>query len=617
MLDPTDGGGEPEAGGRPRLRYLLAIVVAGAALFSLDVLRARPDDRIAFVVALAFASALVKVLLWAGAGVAMWHLVRRVPLDGRPWQRTLGVHLAASLAVLAAVTLLGHVLQARLRLALLGALPASALDRLRDSWTGGPRLDLRASLAMALPWDLLTYWTILAGLAFWQGALRARERARRAHALGVQVNRAHLHALETQLQPHFLFNALHTISALLARDPTAARNITRRLRGLLGRLFQVDRRPVQPLRDELALLRDYLAIQEARFGDRLRVELAIEAGCEEALVPALLLQPLAENSVRHVAAHRAGPTRIRVAARREGDQLRLEVHDDGRDASDRPDRGTGIGLFNTRERLRQLHGEGQRFTFTPTAPPWGGALVQVAIPFDPAGQAKGRAPDADRPGTTAAATAVAPDRLWLLGWLLFGAAMLMLNLIWSSARYHVYGRAAGASWPEVLGQGSRGALAHVLLFPLVYAANRRLLPGLRTLSARLALHASLALALSFAKSALVRASTGLLGPAPVLSIVTLVGARIYSDVLHYALMAGLCHALERYRSARAQAARAARLEAELAGRLGDLRRRLEPEVLFDGLDRLEALVEPAPEQAERLIADLGDRLRQSLAGGGT
>jgi two-component system, LytTR family, sensor kinase len=610
MIDPSDGRGEPEAGGRLRLRYLLAIVVAGAALFSLDVLRARPDDRIAFVVALAFASALVKFLLWAGAGVGMWHLVRRVPLDGRPWHRTLAVHLAASLAVVAAVTLLGYALQARLRLALLGALPASALDHLRDSWTGGPRLDLRASLAMALPWDLLTYWTVLAGLAFWQGAVRARERARRAHALGVQVSRAHLHALETQLQPHFLFNALHTISALLARDPGAARAITRRLRGLLGRLFQVDRRPVQPLREELALLRDYLAIQEARFGDRLRVELAIEAGCDEVLVPALLLQPLVENSVRHVAAQRAGPTRIRVAARREGDQLRLEVHDDGTAGAGRSD-GTGIGLANTRERLFQLHGEDQRFVFTPAAPPWGGALVQVAIPVGASGHAKG----VDHPRKAGAPAAGGPDHLWLVGWLLFAVAMLVLNVIWSSARYQVYGRAAGASWAEVLGQGSRGAFAHVLLFPLVYAANRRLLPGLRTLSARLALHATLALALSFAKSALVRAAAGMTGPAPVLSIVTLVGARIYSDVLHYALMAGLCHALDRYRSARAQAARAARLEAELERQLGDLRRRLEPEVLFAGLDQLEALVEQAPEQAERLIADLGDRLRQSLAEG--
>ena len=613
MLQPTAAGGPPETLARPRLRYLLAIVLAGAALFSLDVLRARPGERTAFVVALAFASALVKFLLWAGAAVGMWHLVRRVPLDARPWHRTLGVHLAASLALLAAVTLLGYALQARLRLALLDALPASALDRLRDSWTGGPRLDLRASLAMALPWDLLTYWTILAGVAFSQWALRARERERRARALGGQVSRAHLHALETQLQPHFLFNALHTISALLARDRAAARAITRRLRGLLGRLFQADQGLARPLREEIALLRDYLAIQEARFGDRLQVALAIEPACQAALVPALLLQPLVENSVRHVAAQRTGPTRIRVAARRVGDELRLQVHDDGPGAPDGPPRGTGIGLTNTRERLRQLHGDRQRFAFTRAAPPWGGALVEVAVPFAPA----------ERPGEPAlpagdagkATAAAAPDRLWLVGWLLFAAAMLVLNLIWSSARYHVYGRAAGASWLEVLGTGSRGAAAHVVLFPLVYAANRRLLPPLRGLSGRLGLHAGLALALSFTKSALVRAFSGLVGAAPALSIVTLVGARIYSDVLHYALMAGLCHALERYRSSREQAQRAARLEAELEGRLRELRRRVEPEVLFAALDRLEALVEREPEQAERLIADLGDRLRQSLAGG--
>jgi hypothetical protein len=234
----------------------------------------------------------------------------------------------------------------------------------------------------------------------------------------------------------------------------------------------------------------------------------------------------------------------------------------------------------------------------------------VALPLAPRASAHVAAAAAHgEPGATSRGRAAG----WLTGWALFFAAMLVLNLIWSAARYYVYARAMGHSFADVLATGSRGAAAHVLLFPLVYAANRRLLPRVERLSSRLGLHAILALGLSFAKSTLVRVFALLFGgPAPGLSIVTLVGVRIYSDVLHYALMAALCHALARYHAARAQAERAAALERELQTRVQALRGSLEPDQLFATLERLERLIESAPDEADRLIADLGDRLRAQL-----
>jgi two-component system, LytTR family, sensor kinase len=604
VAPPSDLGASSALPGL-RARHLIAPLLVGAALFSLDVLRASPREHLGTVVLLSFTSALIKFLLWGAAGVLIWRLCRRVPLARA------ATHLAAALGLSALVTLLSAGLQSGLRSSLLAVLPAGAPGRLLDSWTGH-RTELGASLVLGYPWDLLTYFAIFALVAFWQWALRARERERRALALAREVSRARLHALETQLHPHFLHNALNTISSLVERDPAAARAVTRGLRGLLRRLLAAETAPVQPLRDEIDFLRDYVSVQEARFGGGLRFELEVEPECAAALVPSLLLQPLVENAVRHVAAHRRGPTRIRVSARREREDLILEVHDDGPGATDGgAHAGSGIGLANTRQRLREIYGERQQFRFEPTAPPLGGALVRMVLPLQ---HAPPVLPPAAEIGVAPASPLPSPaGRLWLLGLLLFAGAMFVLNLIWSSARYLVYARPAGQSFTDVIAAGSRGAAALVLLFPLVYWANLHLVPTVRRLPPRVALHGLLALGLSIAKSTLVRGSLLLSGVAVVPSVAGLVLMRIYADLLHYTLMAGLCYALARYRDHREHMLREARLEVELAGaRLFALQLRLEPDLLFSTLDRLELLIDQAPEEADRLVADLGDRLRRVL-----
>jgi sensor histidine kinase YesM len=329
-----------------------------------------------------------------------------------------------------------------------------------------------------------------------------------------------------------------------------------------------------------------------------------------------VLQPLVENAIRHAVARRSGPTRVRVRVGCEGDDLLLEVHDDGPGCAGEPGHprtGTGIGLANTRQRLQRIYGDrAHEFVFEGAAPPLGGARVRIRLPLQ-------RRPPA-LPVTDAAAEAT-PDlaqrpteRPWLSAWLLFAAAMLVLNLAWSSARYLVQARETGLSWSGTFATGAPGAIALVLLFPLVHAANRHVVARIPRLAGRLAVHALLVVALSVAKSTFVSASAAVVfGLAAAPSVLALVMTRIYADVLHYALMVGLCHALERQREHRVQALRAARLEAELAGaQLEALRLRLQPGTLFAALDRLEALIDGAPEEADRLVASLGDRLRQLL-----
>jgi two-component system, LytTR family, sensor kinase len=613
-LGTLDGVLSPDA--RRRRLTLLLLLVIGAGVLCLDVLRAGPADHMARAVTWSFLLALIKLTIWAVAVVLVVRLVRRVPPDGRPRLRALAIHLGASLALSSAVGLLSYLLQRPLRRALVADLPPGGREVLLNSWTVLTP-ELHASFLLALPWDLLTYWAVFAGTCLLHWALRARDRRRRAFELAGEVDRAQLHALEAQLHPHFLFNALHTISSLLRSQPESARSVTGRLRALFAGLLAADGPAAHPLARELALLDHYILIQKARFGDNLRFEVEVEPGCLAAPVPVLLLQPIVENAVRHGAWGRAGPTRVWVRGWREGGQLRLQVHDDGPGCTDPPlASGPGIGLTNTRQRLQRMYGGGQRLIFEGSAPPMHGARVTLTVPLaiDPEVPPTVPAAEAVPAAATAHVEAATPRAgLWMSAWLLFGTAMALLNLIWSSARYYAGDPAPQQTWSATFVVGSRGAVAWVLLFPLVIWLNRRLMAARIGLSGRLLLHGSLALVVALAKAGLVRTFQGMGGPALAAPIGALVAGRIYSDLLHYAVMVGLCHAVDHYARHVDYGLRAARLEAELAAaRLAALRTHLQPQLLLATLARLERLIGRAPEAAERLLVDLGDHLRRLL-----
>jgi two-component system LytT family sensor kinase len=201
--------------------------------------------------------------------------------------------------------------------------------------------------------------------------------------LSRQLAQAELRALRAQINPHFLFNSLNTIAALIASDPDKAETITVRLAGIFRYVLLHADRPFSSLDEEVSFLRTYLDIEQVRFGERLQVEFDVEASVEHAAVPSLILQPLVENAIKHGVAPKVGVSRILVQARRRGSSILLTVEDDGMGLDTRRDRdkafGTGVGLQNIRERLQTMYGS--TATLSVTNIESGGSRAMLEIPI--------------------------------------------------------------------------------------------------------------------------------------------------------------------------------------------------------------------------------------------
>lgn len=236
----------------------------------------------------------------------------------------------------------------------------------------------RGMLAAQFSTNIIIYGVICGAQSWLEAKTAARRRAEQAATLEAQLSRAELAALRAQLEPHFLFNALNGITALIARDPKAAEEMTARLGDLLRMALSGERAMTAPLRDEIAFLDAYLAIEAYRYGARLHAVFDIEPDCRAALAPPLILQPLVENAIRHGLAPVDRKVVIRIAARREGAQLILQVTDDGAGAP-ASEMKEGIGLGNTRRRLHHLYGDDCRFEAAPRAN--GGFKVRLALPY--------------------------------------------------------------------------------------------------------------------------------------------------------------------------------------------------------------------------------------------
>jgi signal transduction histidine kinase len=225
--------------------------------------------------------------------------------------------------------------------------------------------------------DALLFAAVFAlGLARRHAAERA---AHRAHAAEVeaQLTRARLQVLQGQLNPHFLFNALNTVSALVDRDPRGTRVVVARLSELLRRGLDAAQRPETELAEEVHFLRAYLEIMALRFGDRLTVSIDLAPELERARVPTFILQPLVENAIEHGIARLRGPGQLAIRAERVGEQLRLEVRDNGPGpAAASP---AGIGLGNIAARLEQLYGGAAALRLA--ADRERGAVATVALPY--------------------------------------------------------------------------------------------------------------------------------------------------------------------------------------------------------------------------------------------
>jgi two-component system, LytTR family, sensor kinase len=229
-------------------------------------------------------------------------------------------------------------------------------------------------------WEMMTYWAIV-GISHAVLYYReSRERAVRAQQLETQLVEARLSTLQQQLHPHFLFNTLHAISALMHRDVEAAERTLMRLSDLLR--LTLDRLGQQeiPLESELEFLGKYLEIEQTRFADRLAVGFDVHPETLDVLVPTLLLQPLVENAIKHGISRKSGPGRIDITAKRSNGHLWIEVRDNGVGLSDTAFNALqkGIGVSTTRARLQHQFGADYRFEFHRLAQ---GLAVIVAVPW--------------------------------------------------------------------------------------------------------------------------------------------------------------------------------------------------------------------------------------------
>ena len=249
------------------------------------------------------------------------------------------------------------------------------------------RLFLNPNASISGPWQIfggtlynsftMLAWSVLyVGLKHQRALQAERERALRAEAL---AQSSRLQALRYQLNPHFLFNALNGISTLVVSDrKNEAATMIARLADLLRGTLDRPEGDVVPLSTELELVRRYLDVEQSRLGDRLRVEMAIDGDALKARVPALLLQPLVENAVRHAVAPREEGGRIAIGAARHDGRLRLTVEDDGPGLSP-SSRDDGVGLSNTRERL--VHTYGDRHTLALERAEPSGLRVKIDLPY--------------------------------------------------------------------------------------------------------------------------------------------------------------------------------------------------------------------------------------------
>ena len=231
-----------------------------------------------------------------------------------------------------------------------------------------------------LDWTLMTYSTIV-GLGYALGYYReARARAVKEAHLETQLAQARLKTLESELQPHFLFNTLHAISTLIHTSPDSADRMISRLSDLLRLTFDRSGAARISLQEELEFLGKYLEIEQTRFQDRLSVSYDVDPETLDAEVPRLILQPLVENAIKHGVSPRVGHGIIEIVARREEDRLCLEVRDNGvgLSGSARSQFRSGVGLPNTRDRLECLYGEAQALEFSEGN---GGLTVRMRMPL--------------------------------------------------------------------------------------------------------------------------------------------------------------------------------------------------------------------------------------------
>lgn len=295
---------------------------------------------------------------------AIW-LARHCNLAGPHWRLRIALHLVAgtvfSLLWILARTTLAQVL-----------VPLRGLEKPFDEM-------IRYVLVATFFFNVIVYWVVVTGAHAIAYYASFRERERNVLELESRLNSARLHALRMQLNPHFLFNALNGIGTLMYRDVEAADSMLVKLASLLRQSLDRSDHLTQPIREELAFIDRYLALEQMRFGDRLSVVRDIDPSVLDVPIPTLLLQPLVENAIKHGIEQVTRPGILHIRAHPGPDgSIRLSVEDNGRGLPPEPGRREGIGTANTRHRLLQQYGRDAVFTLEPA--PAGGTIATLILP---------------------------------------------------------------------------------------------------------------------------------------------------------------------------------------------------------------------------------------------
>jgi signal transduction histidine kinase len=311
-----------------------------------------------------FLNTLAECTLWAALTLGIFWLGARFPFGRGRWLRSLTVHVSACIvcAILQTVLMV---------------LAAEVIRRDLPKPTMTANVLLLYFVAK-FQTNVFFYWAVLAVSLIINYYREVRDRALRASQLEAKLAQTQLQMLKMQLHPHFLFNTLNAISALIHQDVELADRMIARLGDLLRATLENANQQEVPLKQELDMIQPYLEIEKARLGPRLTVDMKIDPAVMDARVPNLILQPLVENAIRHGIAPRAEPGRIAIEARRDNGTLRLAVIDDGPGLPDTAP-AAGIGLTNTRARLEKLYGANQLLELTNGA--GRGLRVAITIPY--------------------------------------------------------------------------------------------------------------------------------------------------------------------------------------------------------------------------------------------
>jgi two-component system LytT family sensor kinase len=328
-------------------------------------------------------------LIWAALSPLIFRLAGRFPLERGKWLGNLLVHISGCIIL--------SILHRGIYLTVGWLSQVTAYERLSSIYRVYHFL-----FFFNLPNGFMSYGTILLVSylvlyyqRYQEQELKNSRLATRMAQIQLQATSAELKALKMQLHPHFLFNTLNSISALLEDNPRAADEMLCKLGDLLRRTIETSGEQTVTLEEELEYLRCYLDIERVRFEDRLVVEMQIAPDTLKAIVPNFILQPIVENAIKHAVAPARGSGRIELRAEVSNGVLKINIIDNGPAPvlSPAPAAGfrEGLGLSNTRARLSQMYGSTHQFNLAPV--PEGGLLVNIEIPFVRAAEPGSQGPE--------------------------------------------------------------------------------------------------------------------------------------------------------------------------------------------------------------------------------